>query len=58
MQFVQAGFEQRRFAGIQFRDVRGVKIQAGDLEMFRAARRRDAAEMPEAEDGDVHLRAS
>ena len=53
-QFVQARFQQRRLAGIQFRDIRRVKIQPDDRKMFRATRRRDAAEMPEAEDGDIH----
>ncbi len=41
-------------AGIQFGDVRRIKIESNDLKMFRAARRRDAAEMPEAKNGDIH----
>src|ERR1035437_5077282 len=54
-EFVQTGFKQRRLALIQLRNIRHIKIQADDRKMFRAARRRDAAKMPEAEDGDVHL---
>ena len=47
-EFVQARFEQRRLAGIQLGDIRGVKIQSDDGEMLRATRGGDAAEMPEA----------
>ena len=57
-EFVQARLEQRRLAGIQPGDVRRVEIESDDLEMPRATRGSDAAEMPEAEDGDIHRRWS
>ena len=54
-EFVQAGFEQRGLALVQAGDVGGVEVQSGDLKMPGAAGGGDAAEMPEAKDGDVHF---
>ena len=53
--FIQTRFEQRCVAGIQPLDVRGIEVQPDDIKMPGATRSRDAAEMPEAEDADVHV---
>ena len=55
-EFVQPRLEKRGLAGIKFGDGRPVKVESDHLKMPRAARGGDAAEMPEAEDGDIHRR--
>jgi len=57
-EFVQPRLEKRSLAGIQSGNVRLVEVESDDLEMPRTARGSDAAEMPEAEDGDIHRRWS
>src|ERR1035438_6323673 len=57
-EFIQPRLEKRGLAGIKSGDVRLVEVESDNLEMPRAACSGDAAEMPEAEDGDVHRRWS
>ena len=56
-ELVQARFEKGRFAVIELRDRRRVEVNAGHLEVARAAGRGDTTEMPEAGDSQVHLKA-
>lgn len=57
-QFVEAGFENRGFAFGEVGDECVIEVQPGDVEVPRAAGGGDGAEMPEAEDGEVHFRFS
>ena len=57
-QFVQSRLEQRRLPRVQPRDISRVHPQPDDRKMFRATRRRDAAEVPEALDNNFHLHES
>ena len=53
-QFVQARLGNRGCACAQGGDGWFIEIQSDDGEMFRATRRRHAAQVPQAEDDDVH----
>ncbi len=52
-EFVEARLEERRLAGFELRDICGVKVQANHPKMPGAASRRDASQMPQAENGDL-----